>query len=216
MALSGLPDAPNVISRASIDTFMNQERISSQHLNQQDTLRWIGHQFHADRVVFGAIKPEADFLLIKAHLLKVSKSPKRTRVSEEMNIKIPLGNLAEGFTARESFHPLTKRDVSQIAAQVTNISELVPLGIKPPSCTYLQNPPITEAARDARLNGTLIVEAIITAQGTVTEPRISLGLPFGVNQSSLETMKTWKCKPAKRAGVPVAVLVPFDVSFRIY
>jgi TonB family protein len=215
-ALRELPAAPSVISRASFSSYVDQERIPSQLLNQREILGGIARQFHTSRVLFGTIKPEANFLLLKTQLLNGERSVSGTHVSKEMSVKILSSNLAAGLNSREAFDALPKRGASRVDAEAANVSEFARQGITPPHCTYMPNPVYTQAARAAKLSGALVVEAIITAQGTVTEPRISRGLPFGLNQNSLETLKTWKCEPATKNGVPVAVLLPFEVSFRLY
>jgi hypothetical protein len=72
-------------------------------------------------------------------------------------------------------------------------------GTKPPSCIYMPNPPYTQPAREAKAGG-----------------KIVHGLPFGLNQVSMETVKTWKCNPAIQNGVPIAVIIPFEMNFRLY
>jgi TonB family protein len=214
--LSQLPDAPNVITRTRLSSFLGEERIPLRLLNQHEALAWIAHQLHASRVVFGTIKPEKEFLVLKARLLKDEAFGKGTHVSKEISVKVPLGNLGGGLLARESFPPLTKRDVSQTNAEPIDKSRLAQKDFKFPSCFHMPNPPYTQAAREAKLSGTLVIEAIITRQGAITDPRIVRGLPFGLNENSIETLSTWRCNPAIQNGVPIAVVVPFEVTFRLY
>jgi len=47
-------------------------------------------------------------------------------------------------------------------------------------------------------------------------PRILRGLPFGLNESMLAAVKTWRCEPVLLDGKPVAVRVPFEATFRLY
>jgi Gram-negative bacterial TonB protein C-terminal len=214
--LGELPGRPNVINRTRLNSFLDEERIPSRTLNQHEALAWVAHELHASRVVFGTIHPEREFLQVKARLLKDEVFGKSPHVSKELSVKMPLDNLADGFLARESFPPLAKRDVSLMNAEPIDASRMAQKSFKFPSCFYMPNPPYSQPAREAKVGGTLLVEAIITRQGKIMEPRIVRGLPFGLNQISIETMKSWRCNPAIDNGVPVAVVLPFEITFRLY
>ena len=214
--LGELPDAPNVITRTSFSSFMDRERISSKFLKDREATKWVGRQFHATDVVFGEVKQENDSLRLSTQVLQLKGKGDSTRTSKEINVKMTLGNLADGFSARESFEPLAKRDLSLVNARPLDASLTTQKNTKLPNCFYMPNPRYTQAARDAKFSGSLIVEGIVTRQGKIIEPRIVRGLPFGLNESSIETLSTWTCNPAVQDGVPIAVLVPFEVTFRLY
>jgi len=75
-------------------------------------------------------------------------------------------------------------------------------------------PVYTEVARKARVQGVVIVEAIIDEKGDVTNTRILKGLPLGLDQAALEAVKTWKFKPAIFEGKPVKVYYTLTVNFK--
>lgn len=215
-ALMPLPHAPVVIGRDTLMSFMDKERIPAFYLERQEALVWIARELRASRLVFGTIIRKGDSLELKIKVLKHENFGNNTQTSKEMRIEIPVGNLGRGFVPRESYHALQKRDASHFDAEATDPSSFKRQGIEPPRCSYMPNPEFTDGARAVRLNGSLIVEAIVTTQGRVEEARISRGLPYGLNQNSLTTLKNWKCEPATKNGVPLAVVVPFEVTFRLY
>jgi TonB family protein len=214
--LSELPGGPNVISRTTLSSFLNEERIPSKILNQPEALAWVAHQLHASRLVFGTIRTEEELLLARAHLLKDEGPGQKPHVSKEISVKIPLGNLADGLSARESYQSLPKREPSE--AQLPNpfTAQGKGPGVALPTCFYMPNPPYTDSARAAKLSGKILLEAIITTDGRVISPRIINGLPMGLNELCLKSLQTWRCKPAMQNGVPVPVLIPFEVTFRLY
>jgi TonB family protein len=214
--LSGLPGGPNVISRTTLSSFLNEERIPSKILNQPEALAWVAYQLHASRLVFGTIRTEKDLLLVRAHLLKDKGPGKKPHVSKEISVKIPLGNLADGFSARESYQSLPKREPSEVQLPTPSTAQGKVPGVPLPTCFYMPNPPYTDAARAAKLSGTILLEAIITTDGRVISPRIIKGLPMGLNEICLKSLQTWRCKPAMQNGVPVPVLIPFEVTFHLY
>jgi TonB family protein len=76
-------------------------------------------------------------------------------------------------------------------------------------------PPVyTEVARKARVQGVVIVEAIIDEQGNVTHTNILKGLPLGLGQAAVEAVETWKFKPAMFEGRPVKVYYTLTVNFK--
>jgi TonB family protein len=215
-SLAGLQDAPGVVSRASFASFMDQERISSVFLNRQDTQVWIARELRADRVVFGSLVPKGDSLQLKTKVLKHEHFSNSTETSKEISARIPVGDLTVGLLPRESYHSLPKREPSEAQVLITSSIQGKAPGGAMPTCFYMPNPPYSDAARTAKLSGTILVEGIVTTDGKVTSPRIIKGLPLGLNESILDTLKTWRCKPALQNGVPVSVLVPFEVTFRLY
>ena len=76
-------------------------------------------------------------------------------------------------------------------------------------------PAYTELARKARIQGVVIVEAIIDKEGRVTNVRVLKGLPMGLDQSAVDAVKSWRFKPATLNGRPVSVYYSLTVNFRL-
>jgi TonB family protein len=88
-------------------------------------------------------------------------------------------------------------------------------GVSRPEKISGRPPVYTEIARKAGVTGTVIVEAIIDENGDVTSARVLKGLPMGLDQASLDAVRTWKFKPARIEGRPVKVYYSLTVSFQI-
>ena len=214
--LATLLHAPLIISRDTLASFMDKERIPAHYLDRPEALAWVARELRAKRLVFGTLVQRGDALQLTAKVLKHESFGNSTQTSRALRVEIPVGNLGGGFGARESYHPLQKRDAPQLDADATEPESFKRQGIDPPRCSYMPNPEYTDAARAVKFSGTLLLEAIVTKQGTLAEARITRGLPYGLNQNSLITLKNWKCEPATKNGVPLASLVPFEVTFRLY
>jgi TonB family protein len=89
-------------------------------------------------------------------------------------------------------------------------------GVSLPSCTYMPNPPYSEEARKEKISGAVITEAVINTRGTLEDFRILIGMPAGLNDTLIATMKTWRCIPGQKDGRPVPTIVQFQVNFRLY
>jgi|CXWL01.1.fsa_nt_gi protein TonB len=87
--------------------------------------------------------------------------------------------------------------------------------ITAPVATNRVPPVYTEAARRARIQGVVVVEAIIDKDGNVTQVRVLKGLPMGLDRSAQEAVQRWKFKPAALNGRPVSVYFTLTVNFRL-
>jgi len=87
--------------------------------------------------------------------------------------------------------------------------------VKKPVKVTAPQPQYTEIARKARIQGVVIVQAIIDKQGNVTNVKVLKGLPMGLSEQSVEAIKKWKFKPATLNGKPVDVYYNLTVNFRL-
>jgi len=89
-------------------------------------------------------------------------------------------------------------------------------GIGDPVCIYCPNPPFTEEARKARLQGSVILQLVIRPDGTPSEVQVIHGLGLGLDENALRTVRTWRFKPVIGPGnKPVAVQFSVEVVFRL-
>jgi TonB family protein len=89
-------------------------------------------------------------------------------------------------------------------------------GVSDPIAIYKPDPAYSEEARKAKYQGTVVLYIIIDAKGDVTECRVVKPLGLGLDEKAVETVRTWKFKPAMRNGTPVPVRVMVEVSFRLF
>jgi TonB family protein len=77
------------------------------------------------------------------------------------------------------------------------------------------DPQPTEAARRDFVQGTVVLEVDIDAQGRVGAIEVLCGLPAGLTEAAVEAVRTWTFEPATRNGVPVRTrqVVPIEYSF---
>ena len=87
--------------------------------------------------------------------------------------------------------------------------------VKAPVAVKRVDPVYTEIARRARVEGIVIIEAVIDRQGNVTEARVLKPLAFGLDAEALRAVKLWKFHPGTLNGEPVPVYYSLTVTFRI-
>jgi protein TonB len=89
-------------------------------------------------------------------------------------------------------------------------------GVGYPSCAYCPDPKYSEEARKAKYQGTVVLQAVITADGRAIEIQVVKGPGLGLEEKAVEAVKQWRFKPALGpSGKPVAVVVPIEVTFRL-
>ena len=78
-------------------------------------------------------------------------------------------------------------------------------------------PEYTPSATRAGIQGDVYIEAVVTEDGAVVEPKLIRGLADDeLNQKALEAIVKWSFKPGIKDGRPVAVIALFTVTFRIH
>lgn len=89
-------------------------------------------------------------------------------------------------------------------------------GYAEPTCVYCPNPPFTEAARKAKMLGTVIARVLIGEDGLVRAAAIKSGLPYGLSEQVSKTLIQWKYKPIVGPdGKPAQVQSVVELNFRL-
>ena len=131
--------------------------------------------------------------------------PEPIRLPDEIQPEVDLPNTDVVFDIPEGPPPSPEPEGPiQVGGDV-----LAPTKINAPQPQY------TEIARKARVQGVVIVQAIIDKQGNVTNVKILKGLPMGLGEAAVDAIKQWRFKPATLNGKPVAVYYNLTVNFRL-
>ena len=88
-------------------------------------------------------------------------------------------------------------------------------GIIKPKLVQKEEPKYTQAAREAKIEGTVVLSAIIEPDGKIHEATVEKGLDDGLDANAITAVKTWRFDPAQKDGEPVAVSVKIEVHFRL-
>jgi TonB family protein len=178
------------------------------------------------RQLYGHQVPNASFeqaQIEAAHAVgaEVLITGKIERRANDLNIAITAVNVSTG------------RDISQwnwVVPRTTSLDELAlqPIqakgpvyvlaqdGVSIPACLYCPYPQYSDVARKEKIEGTVVVEAMIDASGRAAKVLELRGLPDGLTQRAIEVVRQWHFKAAQNAdGRAVTVMVPVDVTFRL-
>lgn len=77
------------------------------------------------------------------------------------------------------------------------------------------DPRYPEPARRVKVQGAVILEAVIDERGNVTSVRVLKGLPMGLDQAAIDAVARWRFQPATLDGRPVAVYYNLTVNFEV-
>ena len=88
-------------------------------------------------------------------------------------------------------------------------------GITPPSLVREVKPVYTEEGRRRSVEGDVVMEVVVRADGGIGAVRVMQGLGSGLDQRAIEAVRQWRFTPARRYGTPVDVLVEIAVEFRL-
>jgi protein TonB len=87
-------------------------------------------------------------------------------------------------------------------------------GIKAPDKVVNVAPAYPELAQRVRLEGLVILEAVIDVSGNVTSTRVLRGHPL-LDQAAVDAVQQWKFKPATLNGEVIPVVMTVTVHFKL-
>lgn len=76
-------------------------------------------------------------------------------------------------------------------------------------------PVYPESARQAGVSGTVMVQALVLADGTVAETRIAKSIPL-LDEAAASCVRKWKFKPARGKDGPTAVWIATPIKFTLH
>jgi protein TonB len=87
--------------------------------------------------------------------------------------------------------------------------------IKEPKNLKRVSPEYPDIAKQARVQGVVILECTISPQGRVTDVKVLRGLPL-LNDSAMAAVRQWVYTPTLLNGVPVPVIMTVTVNFTLH
>lgn len=86
-----------------------------------------------------------------------------------------------------------------------------------PRCAYCPDPQYTDEASEAKLQGKVTLQVLVSADGRAAEVRIVQGIGLGLDERAAQTIRNWKFVPAQDAGCrPIPAWVTVEAVFRLF
>jgi TonB family protein len=90
-------------------------------------------------------------------------------------------------------------------------------GYGTPICIYCPQPSFSREAVDAKIQGSIFIEAVISRDGRPLQIRVLHGLGYGLDENAREIVRTWRFKPAIGPdGRAADVRMVIELAFRLY
>ncbi len=89
-------------------------------------------------------------------------------------------------------------------------------GVMPPRPINFANPEYSDEARRKRIQGVVLVSALVNEEGNPIDYRVEKSLGYGLDEKAVECVSQYRFTPAMRDGQPVAARVTIEVNFRLY
>lgn len=89
-------------------------------------------------------------------------------------------------------------------------------GVSAPEPIERQQPQYTKEAKEAGIQGTVVLSVKITSEGLVDDAKVVKSLQPDLDEEAIKAAKKWKFKPAMKDGKPVTVVATIEINFRLH
>jgi len=101
-------------------------------------------------------------------------------------------------------------------AEETTVPRLVPVGgkVQAAKLVHRVSPLYPALARQARISGVVLLEAIIAIDGTIRDLRVLQGHPL-LARGAIDAVRQWRYQPTLLNGLPVEVITQVEVNYTL-
>jgi periplasmic protein TonB len=90
-------------------------------------------------------------------------------------------------------------------------------GVTAVKCAYCPDPQYTDEAREAKIQGRVLLQVLVGADGRASQVRIVQGIGLGLDERAAQAVHAWKFIPAyDGTHRPVATWVTVEANFRLF
>jgi len=155
--------------------------------------------------------PVADEARYQTALLHLARGDREAAVEQVAK----LGNYLERRLDIES--KLLIPDLIPSDESVSNGAPMIPMtASERPTILYREKAKYTEEARQAKIQGTVVLQVIFRSDGAMVIPRAIRYLPFGLTLKTVEAASRIRFTPAMKDGAPVSVKGTLEFTFNLY
>jgi len=88
-------------------------------------------------------------------------------------------------------------------------------GVTAPRLVAKVDPDYTQEARDARIQGTVVLAVVIGRSGRPEQITVTQSLDLGLDLNAVGAVRQWEFEPGMKDGEPVAVRTKIEVTFHL-
>jgi TonB family protein len=202
-----------ILDRRILKDYLTQNWTTLEDLQSRDVCLRIGRQMGATGVILGTLYEENGQISLTVHLEGFGP------VAKEADI-FQVADTRARFPVTEEMHAMLFEPGPNYARKADDVPEepgvfKSGLGAGVPRCTSCPTPDYSDAARAAKLQGTVVLSIVVTTEGKATSIYVLKGAPLGLTAKAIEAVQNWRFEPALKDGNPVPVRVQVEATFRI-
>jgi protein TonB len=90
-------------------------------------------------------------------------------------------------------------------------------GVTTPKLLHEVKPQYTKEAQDRKIEGTVLMSAVVREDGTVSDVKVtrSLDAKYGLDEQAVKAARQWTFEPGTKDGKPVPVTVTIELAFTL-
>ena len=190
-----------VANHMDFDNDLAKFNIPTSSLVPGESLQSIAPRLGADVLITGTIEKRGDSYFLQVKTMRVTNG-------KSLN---PIAATIYTTEFLDSFLTPFPTDVPRLSGK--NLSADFTL----PGCLHCPDPSYNDLARSEKIQGTCILDVLISETGEAKQVRPVKLLGYGLDERAFDAIKTWKFRPAKlkKDGTPIPAIVPVEVTFRL-
>jgi TonB family protein len=202
-----------VVDIEELKALMKREALIVEQLSDAQIARWLAEKSGAYLAIFGFLEVPGKFISLRVRVERVSDG----RVMATSYTRIPITSDLEALYSTTVKGFPTAADLSVRKAPLpTGVLRAGENGVSNPECVHCSDPHYSQAARDAKFGGTLLLRMIVNPDGSTSNISVLRGLPFDLNEQGIKAVSGWRFRPGKdRDGKPVPVEMVIEMTFRL-
>lgn len=214
-SLSAYANGMKIVDRKILKDYLTKEWTTLENLQSNDICLRIGRQLGATGVIVGTLSETEDSITLTLKIEGLG-----------LNAKIENTFPRRGTTTVLLLNEDLRRMFSEPGPNYARKSDEIPeepgvfrsgsQGVTLPTCDHCLPPDYSDAARAAKSQGNVTLSLVVTADGQVNSILVVKGAPFGLTSKAIEAVQGWHFKPGLKDGIPVAVRVEAESSWRLY
>jgi TonB family protein len=194
----------HVMEPAAFDKSLAEHSLKVHDIADPKDLQRIAAVLNFDYVVIGILEKSPDNYNLRLTIRHVSDG----------SVQFSENTFLERTEFLDSF-------VEQFPRPVNSSQNSMPYGAKsegvsPPTCVYCPDPLYSSLARALKIQGTCVFDVVISAEGRAVQMHPHRLIGYALDEEAFNVIKKWKFKAARKDGVPVSVVIPIEVTFRLF
>jgi TonB family protein len=189
-----------IVARSDVHRYLDNNGWTDADISRADVISRLVAEFSLDAVLSGVISKDRDSYTMEFTIRDLSgQELSRTQYQEKTGPTFSANLPAEGEVSGHNFY-FAGLD-----------------GVTIPKCMRCPSPDYPGGKRSTRVQGSIVLSVLITADGKADHLHLIKGLDPDLDQMALDTVESWRFEPSRDpTGLAVAVRVPIEVTYKLF